>query len=73
MNHLIVEIFTDQITIKTRNGNEVVHWVSDEWEEDPSITPAIANAIRMAYEEPGALMRMNEAHLRSQFLMRSKS
>jgi hypothetical protein len=32
----------------SHKGEQVVYWVSDEWEEDPSIVPAIANAIFLA-------------------------
>ena len=40
------------------NQEEIVHWVSDEWEEDPSIVPSIANAIKIAYEDIFELRRL---------------
>lgn len=43
-----VEIFNDEVTIYDDNGQEVVKWISDEWKEDPSIIPAIKNAIKLA-------------------------
>jgi len=61
-----VEINSDYITITNDEGYEVCHWISDEWEEDPFIVPAIANAIRMASVEPGRLEKINKAHIETQ-------
>lgn len=40
----------DEVTIYDDNGQEVVKWIRDEWEEDPSVIPAIKNAIKLANE-----------------------
>lgn len=61
----VVDVSMDSITISTLDGIEVVHWVDDEWMEDPSIVPAIANAMRMAYEEPETLLEINATHINS--------
>jgi len=45
-----VVITEDSITV-LHGKEEIVHWVSDEWEEDPSIVPSIANAIKLAYKD----------------------
>ena len=63
---LKVEVCEEEITISTEDGLEVVHWVCDEWEEDPTIVPAIANAIHLAYTDPKELIRINEHHINSQ-------
>jgi hypothetical protein len=34
---------------------EIVMWTRDEWEEDPSIVPAIVNAACMAFRDPVGL------------------
>lgn len=51
MNQFI-EIEDDHVTLSDKHG-EIVHWVSDEWEEDPTVTISIANAINM-YHNYGA-------------------
>lgn len=43
-------ITEDSVTI-SHNNEEIVHWVNDEWEEDPSILPSIANAIHIAHTD----------------------
>lgn len=43
-----VEITDDFVRIY-EGEEEIVGWVNDEWEEDPSIVPSIANAIHLAY------------------------
>jgi len=63
---LTVEIYPEEITISTADGLEVVHWVEDEWQEDPTIVPAIANAIHLAHTEPDELIRINRWHIDSQ-------
>lgn len=44
-----IEFGEDFITISD-NKVEVVHWVQNEWEEDPSVVFSIANAIKLACE-----------------------
>ena len=63
---LKVDICEEEITISTEDGLEVVHWTCDEWNEDPSIVPAIANAIYLAHIAPGKLMKINMEHVKSQ-------
>ena len=69
---LTVEIDNTEITIYDEQGYEVVHWVDTEWMEDPSIVPAIANAIRMAFEEPERLIKINKKHIDSQKELENK-
>lgn len=52
-----VIVTEDSVTV-LHNQEEIVHWVSDEWEEDPSIVPSIANAIKLAYEDVFELRRL---------------
>lgn len=52
-----VVVTEDSVTI-LHNDEEIVHWISDEWEEDPSIVPSIANAIKIAYEDVFELRRL---------------
>ena len=52
-----VVVTEDSVTI-LHNQEEIVHWVSDEWEEDPTIVPSIANAIKLAYEDVFELRRL---------------
>lgn len=66
---LIIEILQEEITISLESGVEVVHWVEDEWIEDPTILPAIANAIHMAHTTPDKLINMNIKHINSQLEM----
>jgi len=49
---------------------EVVKWVEDEWLEDPTLAPTIANTITMAYECPGRLISMSKEHIKAQMLTR---
>ncbi len=44
----MVEIGDDYITVYDDHG-EIVHWVEDEWIDDPSVTISIANAITLYY------------------------
>jgi hypothetical protein len=44
-------IITENSVTITHDNEEIVHWVSDEWEEDPSIVPSITNAIKLAYTD----------------------
>jgi hypothetical protein len=52
-----VIVTEDSVTV-LHNNEEIVHWVSDEWEEDPTIVPSIANAIKIAYEDVFELRRL---------------
>jgi len=52
-----VIVTEDSVTI-LHNNEEIVHWVSDEWEEDPTIVPSIANAIKLAYKDVFELRRL---------------
>ena len=52
-----VIVTEDSVTV-LHNQEEIVHWVSDEWEEDPTIVPSIANAIKLAYEDVFELRRL---------------
>ena len=64
---LSVEIYPEEITIYLEDGREVVHWVSDEWFEDPmNVVPAIANAIHLAHTQPEFLIKINQKHIDSQ-------
>ena len=64
-----VEICKEEITISMNNSIEIVHWVEDEWNEDPSIVVEIANAIHLAYTEPDKLIEINQKHIDSQINM----
>lgn len=61
-----VNICEEEITISTEDDIEIVHWTHDEWEEDPTIIPCIANAIKMAYTDPKKLIGINITHINSQ-------
>lgn len=61
-----VEIDPEEVTVFLPDGREVVHWVNDEWEEDPTIVPAIVHAVIMAYEDPDTLIKINQHHIDSQ-------
>ena len=54
------------VTIFDDDGQEVVTWVEDEWIEDPSIIPAIKNAVRLAkqgkVEEIKRMINFEEFH-----------
>ena len=60
---LIVTVETESISVHTIGGVEVCHWVEDEWLEDPTITPAIVNAVHLAHTEPDLLLRLNANHI----------
>lgn len=63
---LRAEICNEEVTVFLPDGREVVHWVDTEWEEDPSIVPAIVHAVIMAYVDPETLIRINQEHINSQ-------
>ena len=50
-----VEIEADGIYITKDNGEEVVMWDEQEWRDDPTVVPAIANAVRLALTNPADL------------------
>ncbi|NLK37037.1 MAG: hypothetical protein GX299_03015 [Epulopiscium sp.] len=45
-----VEISDDDLTILDEYGNEVVHWVITEIEEDPKLAFTIAYTVKIFYE-----------------------
>jgi len=63
---LKIDICTEEITISMRDGTEVAHWVIDEWVEDPTIVPCIANAIHLAHSDQKKLIALNKEHIDSQ-------
>lgn len=66
---LSVEIHSDEITVYVKQKGcvfEVVHWVKDEWVEDPFVTVQIAMAIHLAYTDPARLVKINKEHIESQ-------
>lgn len=40
-----------EFTLSPPVDDELIHWISDEWREDPSLVVVIANAIRIGYTE----------------------
>jgi hypothetical protein len=53
---MMIEITAGDIHIYADHPeNEIVCWVSDEWEEDPDIVPAICRAVALALTNPSAL------------------
>jgi len=69
---LNIEIFPEEITVTTINDKiEVVHWTEDEWIEDPTIVPAIVNAIHLAHTDPDKLIHINWKHMDSQYRHRA--
>lgn len=65
------EILDTHVTINvTLFGKtyEVVHWVDDEWEEDSSLTPTIANAVMLCHANPGLLLKISLEHIKSQMV-----
>jgi hypothetical protein len=61
-----VEVLEDEVTISC-DGYEVVHWIKDEWIEDPEVVvPAIAHAVHLAYTNPSHLCYLNMKHIMSQ-------
>lgn len=52
-----VQVTSDSVTVFDENG-EIVHWISDEWEDDPSLTIPIANAINIYYAEGSHVLRL---------------
>lgn len=52
----MVDIGQDYVTISDKHG-EIVHWVEDEWIEDPSVTISIASAIQIYYQQGSKELR----------------
>jgi len=52
----MIEINEDRIAIYDHHG-EIVCWVEDEWKEDPTLTPVIANAVKLYFERGSLEMR----------------
>lgn len=51
------EITNDHFTV-FEGENELVHWVDDEWKEDPeTVVPAMLNALHLMYCNPAKLKR----------------
>ena len=63
---LMTKICVDEIIISREDGTEVAKWIRDEWEEDPSLTPAIALAVLLAYTDPEKLIEMNKEYINNQ-------
>jgi len=62
-----VEIIPDMEVTISYGAFEVVKWTMDEWlAEGEDLVTTIANAIRMVYEEPDRLLKINEPHIASQ-------
>lgn len=55
-------ICPDSIAIFDVN-EEIVYWDATEWEEDPTVTTAIANAIRIFYEEGSMALKEVIGHV----------
>lgn len=66
---LTVEVADTHVTIYTQNGYEVIHWIQDEWQEDPDIAPVIAHAVVMAYAAPHSLVNLHMPHIKAQEFM----
>jgi len=66
---LTIEHDEDEVTILMEDGTEVVHWVRDEWEEDPTLINVICNAIIMAQVHPEKLIKINQHHIDCQRAM----
>jgi hypothetical protein len=66
LSSIKIEILEEEVTI-TCDDLEVVHWIKDEWIEDPEVVvPAIANAIHLAHTKPALLVYLNRQHILSQ-------
>lgn len=50
-------IVTESSVTIIHDNEEIAHWISDEWEEDPDIVPSISNAIKLAYTD---IIRLRE-------------
>jgi hypothetical protein len=73
ISKLKVDIIPEEITISIAQSElEVVKWTEDEWQEDPTIVPAIANAILMAKTTPDLLIHKNIKHIDSQLQIRKE-
>lgn len=52
----MISIGEDHVTISDAQG-EIVHWVEDEWMDDPTVTLAIANAINIYHTTGPMILR----------------
>lgn len=52
-----VVVTGDFVVLGDSNG-EIVAWNESEWREDPSIVPAIINAVRVGLAEGGPALRL---------------
>lgn len=58
-----IEIDDDHVAI-IHKGKEIVGWNKDEWNEDPSIVPSIANAILLGATDVERLKKiLSKFHL----------
>jgi hypothetical protein len=65
---LIIEHGADEVVIRFDQDDylEVVKWVKDEWEEDPTLVNVICDAVIMAQVQPEQLIKIHEKHIESQ-------
>ncbi|TKJ83837.1 hypothetical protein PaeCFBP13512_22210 [Paenibacillus sp. CFBP13512] len=50
-NQSSIVINQDSITILDAEGKEIVHWIQDEWVEDSTLVPSIANAVHVLHTQ----------------------
>lgn len=72
MENLKIAIDSESVNIYIDNGEErdpthVVYWHCDEWEEDPSIVPAIVNAVDMFHTDPEGLLKKVKPYSMEEF------
>ena len=60
---LIIDYCEEEVTISLEDGREVVHWVEDEWIEDPGLISVICNAVMMANVHPEKLIKIHQHHI----------
>ncbi len=51
-----VEVLGEHISISDENG-EIIYWDQEEWMSDPTIVPAIVNAVTIGLSDGGAELR----------------
>lgn len=51
-----VEVLGEHISISDANG-EIIYWDQQEWMDDPTIVPAIVNAVTIGLEQGGTALR----------------
>jgi hypothetical protein len=67
---LTIDYCDEEVTISMDDGIEIVHWVQDEWNENPTLILTIANAIIMARVQPEQLIKLHQVHIDSQLAKR---